>query len=753
MTVADEIDALRERGRQIYIDLCASCHGIQGQGEKSHHDGPLVGELVLGQLIELISDTMPEDEPDACVGADAEAVAKYVFEEFYSAEAQYKRNAPRIQLSRRTVRQYRESVADLIGSFGDQLWIPEERGIAAEYFASSNWNQKRKLASQVDPNLEFGNGVLHFRADGKYEGVEEIKKVNKMGDGFSVFWNGGIIAPESGKYEFIVHCRNGFKLWVNDTERPLVDRWVRSNNELTHTETAHLLAGRVYSFKLHLFQYQDPEVTIQVEWKLPSGRQTVIPADAFIPHGVREGIVISTPFPPDDASSGYKRGVSVSKQWDESTTVAAIETANWVSERVWKLAKTNETDDYRVEKIRDFCVSFVERAFVSPLSDDEKNLFVWQHFKNNLSIHDQVKRVVILALKSPRFLYPAVQKRAENYELAARMALVFLDSVPDQLLFDLAANGRLSNTDEFSSQMNRLLNDNRSKQKLLEFFHDWLKTESAIDAKKDTQAFPKFNEQIVHDLSQSFDLYLNEVVWSEASDFLELFLADYLYVNPQIASYYGLEIDEENEPLLNGFTRVNVEPGQRAGILTHPLLMAGLAYHKDSSPIHRGVFVARNLLGRRLLQPPENVAPLSDEFDPGMTTRERVEHQTKATACMNCHSVINPLGFSLENFDAVGRFRTQEKQKPIDVSSVYTSSTGNSVELTGARDLANYLANNETAQQSFIRQVFRYYAKQPIEAYGKNCLEELHMKFIGGNFNIKRLINDIARVIVKHGYE
>ena len=126
------------------------------------------------------------------------------------------------------------------------------------------------------------------------------------------------------------------------------------------------------------------------------------------------------------------------------------------------------------------------------------------------------------------------------------------------------------------------------------------------------------------------------------------------------------------------------------------------------------------------------------------TNRERVEHQTSETACMNCHSLINPLGFSLENFDAAGRFRTEEKEKPIDVTGVYQTPSGEAVKLTGPRDLATFLAGNEMAQKSFISQLFNHYAKQSIYAYGDDPLEQLYAKFVGSQYSMRQLLFEIA---------
>ena len=117
---------------------------------------------------------------------------------------------------------------------------------------------------------------------------------------------------------------------------------------------------------------------------------------------------------------------------------------------------------------------------------------------------------------------------------------------------------------------------------------------------------------------------------------------------------------------------------------------------------------------------------------------------------MNCHRVINPLGFSLENYDAVGRFRTIEKDKPVNAAGIYSTPDGTEIRLNGAKDLAQFLAQDEYAQKNFIRQLFRYYAKQPISAYGPERLEQLYTHFVQSNYNIIELITEIAWTIVQH---
>ncbi len=211
-----------------------------------------------------------------------------------------------------------------------------------------------------------------------------------------------------------------------------------------------------------------------------------------------------------------------------------------------------------------------------------------------------------------------------------------------------------------------MLADPRARSKLREFFMQWLKIEQVPDLAKSSQRFPAFGNDAASDLRTSLELFVDDVVWSESSDFRQLFLQETLYLNGRLADLYGVDM-----PADAPFERVWLSTGERAGLLTHPYLMANFAYAAESSPIHRGVFIARNLLGRTLRPPADAFTPLPADLHPDLTTRERVALQTRAAACMNCHGMINPLGFTLENFDAIGRYRARENGHTVDSSGQY----------------------------------------------------------------------------------
>jgi hypothetical protein len=174
--------------------------------------------------------------------------------------------------------------------------------------------------------------------------------------------------------------------------------------------------------------------------------------------------------------------------------------------------------------------------------------------------------------------------------------------------------------------------------------------------------------------------------------------------------------------------------------------MAAFAYASTSSPIHRGVFLARDVLGVPLRPPPDAFAPFAPELHPNLTTRERVALQTSAKACQSCHGVINQLGFTLENFDAIGRFRDQEGGRKIDASGFYVTRAGDTMKFTGVSDLAKFLAGSEDAQDAFVSKLFHYLVRQPSRAFGPNILGELRQSFADHQYSVRRLaIEIIAR--------
>ena len=724
-------------GPAIYKQQCAKCHGPAGQGVKGKYSDPLVGDWSVEKLTRYIAKTMPEDKPGSCTGPHADAVARYIHDTFYSREARAKNQSARVELVRLTNRQHLLAVADLFRA-NEEPKVTPGKGLAVTGYKSRTVRRDDLALERTDAQVQFdfGKGRPEWAGQGT--------------NGFALNWTGSVVADESGDYEFIVNTANGIRLWVNDDDKPLIDGSVSSFKGLEHTATLKLIGGRAYPLRLEFFKTsRDPLANVTLSWRPPHGARQVIPARNLAPERAATTFIHTTPFPADDSSVGYERGVSVSKEWDEAVTHAAIEVANHVAKNLDRLTRSKPADKDRAAKLENFCAQFVARAFRRPLSDEQKNLFITLPLRGAAQPEDGVKRVVLLTLKSPRFLYLGLgSEQPDDFTAAERLAFGLWDSLPDTALAKAAAGGQLRTREQVTAQARRMLADTRARGKMQYFLHRWLQMNHIEDLTKDPSVFPGFTPEIISDLRTSLNLFLDDVVWSEASDYRRLLLEDDFFVNNRLAQFYGTSTNATDD-----FVRVQLDPKQRSGVVTHPYLLAAFSYHKSSSPIHRGVFLTRNIVGRALRPPPIAVAFKDADFKPGMTMREKVTELTRPQACHSCHSVINPLGFALENFDAVGRFRDKDGTRPVDTAADYTKDDGGIVRLRGARDVAEFAVTSEHAHHAFIEQLFSQIVKQPMLAYGPDVLNQLRLSFVQSGYNIQKLLVDIATVSVMHGTE
>lgn len=751
--VADE-EAMREKGRKIYTNLCVDCHGSQGEGVAGAYESPLVGDSSVGELSEVVTETMPEGDAESCVGEDAEAVAAYMHYEFYSEAARIRNRPPQISLARLTGNQLRQSLADLYGHFYGNVSQTDDRGVKGIYFDGSRWKNENKKIERVDSKIDFD-----FGKESPGEGIDK--------EAFFIHWTGSLLAEETGDYEIIVRSTVSFTMDFGKSGRQLIDNHVQSGDKTEFREIVRLTAGRAYPFKINYIQRkrktEQPPASISVSWIPPHGTEEIIPERNLIPWSVEPTFSLQTKLPPDDRSYGFERGINVDRQWDDSTTAAAVEFGHVAAEELWpdyRRRHKDESDENR-ERLKNFLTEIVETAFRTKLSDELKELYINRQVAAAPDDGEAIKRVVLMTIKSPRFLYPAADASDSKSQRAAnRLALTLYDSIPsDQWLLEKVDRNQLENEQQIREAAWRMVNDFRARGKTREMLHEWLNIGHLKDITKDSEQFPGFDEKLVGDMRASMDQFLDDVVWSEASDYRQLFLANWSYSTDRMAEFYGeswkprpvenAQMEEEKLPRGPGperMRRTGDDEKLRLGVMTHPYLMSGMAYTDASSPIHRGIFLIRYMLGRTLRPPNAAFSPLSPDLHPDLTTRERVALQTSPEGCQVCHSKINGLGFTLENFDAVGRFREMEGPKQVDPSGVYINREGEEVNFQDARQVARYLAESDDAHRAFVSRAFQHFVKQPVAAYGPNKLDELTKKFKESGFNIRSLLVEIAVV-------
>ena len=205
-------------GQKVYLQQCASCHGAKGEGGKAYPK-PLTGTRSTGELARFIAQTMPPG-PRKCPASEAKQVATFIYDAFYSPLAQERNRPARVALSRLTVRQFRNAVADLIRSFHSPVALDARHGLRGEYFKSRDFEDKERVLDRIDPTVSFDFGT----AGPTQEQFDPHH--------FSIRWQGSVLAPDTGEYEFIVRTEHATQLYVNGEKQPLIDAWV--NEGLTH---------------------------------------------------------------------------------------------------------------------------------------------------------------------------------------------------------------------------------------------------------------------------------------------------------------------------------------------------------------------------------------------------------------------------------------------------------------------------------------------------------------------------------------
>ncbi|MEO2048605.1 MAG: DUF1592 domain-containing protein [Pirellulales bacterium] len=783
-------------GQQIYLQQCATCHGEKGEGDTGECPDPLVGDLTLTDLIHFISESMPEDTPEHCVGPEAEKVARYIYANFYSPLAQARIAPARVRLSRLTVRQIENTLADLARSFTapdestyatrkGPLELRGSRGLQGDYYQSHNFQTDQRAFQRRDTTIDFDFGTTRpvaqkghpvaqkgrpvaEKADGEVRSSDakadpseqkappnEEAKEKEVETNFSIRWQGSVFAAATGTYEFLLETPNGAKLWVNDHQVPLIDAWVASGDTTEHRAVIRLLGGRFYPLRIDLFKHKEKNASIRLKWLPPHKTEEVIPEHVLQPDLVAPTLVTRTPFPPDDRSTGYVRAHRISQAWDEATTYTALEVARRIVDHLATYTSLPQEEVEREARLRQFCTTFAHRAFRRPLSKQQVAFYIDRTFEDTQYLELAVKKIVLIVLKSPHFLYREVgfKPSAANltdatdhfdaYDVASWLAFSLWDSLPDEPLLQAAATGQLESREQISEQAARMLTDRRAKAKLYDFLLQWLKLDQSVEIIKDPQQYPQFSVKVAADLRTSLGLLLEEAAWSETSDYRQLLLSNSFYANGRLARYYGLDL-----PIDASFQRIPDPAGQRVGLLSHPYLLARYAYANTSSPIHRGVLIARSLLGRRLMPPPMAVEPLPPELHTGLSTRQRVALQTKPPACQTCHMLINPLGFTLENFDAVGRFRDNEEGRPVDTAGSYVTTDGEKFQFWSVAELATFLAGSEDAHLAFVEGLFQFMINQPVAAFGDDTLRVLQQSFADNGYDIQALLAEIAATSV-----
>jgi hypothetical protein len=273
--------------------------------------------------------------------------------------------------------------------------------------------------------------------------------------------------------------------------------------------------------------------------------------------------------------------------------------------------------------------------------------------------------------QDPKNIKPGNAFPISDLELASRLSFFLWSSIPDDPLLEVAVEGRLKDPAEMEKQVRRMLADPRSKALVTNFAGQWLYLRNVALVAPDLGEFPEFDENLREALQRETELFFGSMLGEDRS-VADLLDADYTFLNQRLARHYGIE-----NVYGNHFRRVALSHDQRRGLLGKGSILTATSYANRTSPVLRGKWILENILGTPPQPPPPNVPALEETTGNGkpLTMRERMEQHRANPACATCHVQMDPLGFALENFDAIGGWRTTEAGSPIDSSGVLPDGT------------------------------------------------------------------------------
>ena len=352
-------------------------------------------------------------------------------------------------------------------------------------------------------------------------------------------------------------------------------------------------------------------------------------------------------------------------------------------------------------------------------------------------------------LVSPEFLFrierdpegaaPNAAYRISDPELASRLSFFLWSSIPDDELIAAAAAATLRDPGVLERQVRRMLADPRAEALVTNFAAQWLYLRNLPAVSPDFIVFPDFDETLRRALREETELFFDSIIREDRS-VLDLLTADYTFLNERLAKHYGI-------PNVYGshFRRIDLPPGSpRGGLLGQGSILAVTSYATRTSPVVRGKWILENLLGTPPPPPPANVPPLSDEgSDAVLSMRERMVEHRRNPVCASCHAIMDPIGLSLENFDAIGRYRDRTAGfEPLDVEGSFPDGTT----FDGAGGLRETLLDrSDQFVRTLASKLLTYSLGRAVEHHDMPAVREIERDAAGDGYRFSTLILGIVK--------
>ena len=400
---------------------------------------------------------------------------------------------------------------------------------------------------------------------------------------------------------------------------------------------------------------------------------------------------------------------------------------------------------------RQILTNLVRRAYRRPATNDDVDplLEFYREGRSRGGFDTGIRTALERILVDPEFLFrverdppaapPASAFSLDGLDLASRISFFLWSSIPDEELLEAAAGGRLQDPGELEVQVRRMLADTRSKALVTNFAAQWLHLRNVRAVTPDENRFPEWDDNLREALRHETELFLESQLRHDRS-VTGLLDADYTFVNERLARHYGIP-----RVYGNHFRRVNLEDEQRRGLLGQGSILTVTSYATRTSPVLRGKWLLENILGTRVPPPPADVPELPEhgEVERPASTRELMEQHSSNPACSSCHRLMDPLGFALENFDAIGRWRDRgQGDVPIDPQATLPDGT----RVQGPADLRSLILDRRREfVETLTGKLLTYAVGRGIEPYDMPAIREIMREAAPADYRWSALILGVVK--------
>jgi hypothetical protein len=401
-----------------------------------------------------------------------------------------------------------------------------------------------------------------------------------------------------------------------------------------------------------------------------------------------------------------------------------------------------------------FIASFGKRAFRRPLTPAEidRARVVYTAGRTGADVANGVRLMVQAFLQAPSFLYlfessspgtPGAIVALDSWAMASRLSYFFLNSMPDAELFSAADAGKLGAAEEIAQQATRLTTTPRFREMVSNFHAQWLEINELKGAEKDPKLFPAWNDALRAAMLEEPRRFVEYVMKDGDGRLDTLLTAPFSVLTGPLYDLYGVK---KPAGAADGvWTKVDLDPAQRAGLFTQPGIMASLAKEDRTSFIRRGKLIRSGLLCTPVADPPPGVDASEAMIPATADARTRAAAHRDKPECASCHALFDPLGFAFENYDAVGRYRTVDNGKPVDAKTDIAFTKALDGPVTNAVDMVKKMAGDDEVRACVAKQWMRFALGRDDTPDDAASLGEAMNGFKAGNWKLSDLLLAVAR--------